>query len=137
MGLRHGAARGATGRSLCWALDLGALAGALGAAAEGWDLDGDGALGAREALLAGVRLVAFPAHVLLQLAPAPLLGLLGVPEGAPWPSSAAAAVAVSLPLWGLFLTGGLVAGALLEMALEERALRRAGGPGPSGRPPAP
>ncbi len=129
---------GVTGRLLCWALNLGALAGALAVVAvEGWDLDGDGALTPHEALMVGVRLLAFPVHVLLRLAPAPLLGLLGVPEGAPWPSSAAVAVAASLPLWGLFLTGGLVAGALQEMTQEARALRRAWAPGPSGRPPAP
>ena len=119
-------------------LNAGLLAGAVGVvAAEGLDLDRDGAFTVHEALLVLVRLLAFPVHVLLQLTPAPLLGLLGLPPAAPWPSSAAVAVAVSLPLWGLFLTGGLVAAALLEMALEERALRRAWVPRPGGRPPAP
>jgi hypothetical protein len=128
---------GVTGRSLCWALNLGALAGALGvAAAEGWDVDGDGTLTVREALLVGVRLLAFPVHVLLRLAPAPLLGLLGIPERAPWPSNAAVAVAASLPMWGLFVTGGLVAAAWLEMALDARHAR-ARGAGPYGPPPPP
>ena len=114
-------------RALCWALNLGALAGALGVvAAQGWDLDGDGAPSAHEAAMVGVRLLAFPLHLLLHLAPAPLLRLLGIPAGAPWPSSAALAVAASLPLWGLFVVGGMAAAAWLELALEARRGRRAG-----------
>src|SRR5215212_9992360 len=100
---------GVTGRSLCWALNLGALGGALAVvASQGWDLDGDGALTVHEALLVLVRLLAFPVHLALRLAPAPLLHLLGVPD-VPWPTSAAVAIAASLPLWGLFVVGGLAA----------------------------
>jgi hypothetical protein len=84
--------------------------------------------------MVGVRLLAFPVHVLLRLVPAPLLGLLGVPEGAPWPSSAAVAVALGISLWGLFVVGGMVVAAGLEIALEARR-GRAPRPGPRGRPP--
>jgi hypothetical protein len=120
-----------TGRLLCWALNLGALAGALGVVvAEGRDLDGNGTITAHEALLVGVRLLAFPVHIVLRFAPAELLGLLGIPEGARWPSSAALAVAVSLPLWGVFIIGSMAVGAWLEVRLEARRGRaQAAGPG--------
>src|SRR3712207_4378146 len=99
-------------------LNAGLLAGAVGVvAAEGLDLDRDGAFTGHEALLVLVRLLAFPVHVLLQLTPAPVLQLLGVPE-APWPSSAAVAVALSLPLWGVLVCGVLVVGAWLGMPWE-------------------
>lgn len=121
---------------LCCLLNVGLLTGAVWVvAAEGWDLNGDGALTVHEALLVLVRLLAFPVHVLLQLIPAPVLQLLGMPE-APWPSSAVVAVALSLPLWGLLVFGGLVAEAWLGMAREaadargqqERRARSAGRP---------
>ncbi len=103
---------------LACTLNAGLLAAAVCVvAAEGWDLDRDGAFTVHEALLVLVRLLAFPVHVLLQLTPGPLLGLLGVPE-APWPSSAAVAVALSLPLWGLLVCGVLVVEAWLGMAWE-------------------
>ena len=96
-------------------LNVCLLAGAVGVVgAEGWDLNGDGARIAREALLVLVRLLAFPVHVLLQLSPAPVLQFLGVPE-APWPSSAFVAVALSLPIWGFLVCGGLMVEAWLEM----------------------
>ena len=96
-------------------LNVGLLTGAVCVVvAEGWDLNGDGALTIHEALLVLVRLLAFPVHVLLQLTPAPVLQFLGAPE-APWPSSA---VALSLPLWGILVCGGLVVEALLETAWE-------------------
>ena len=97
-------------------LNAGLLAGAVGVVgAEGWDLNGDGALTVHEALLVLVRLLAFPVHVLLQLAPTPVLQFLGVPE-ARWPSSAFVAVALSLPLWGILVCGGLMVEAWLETA---------------------
>lgn len=96
-------------------LNVCLLAGAVGVVgAEGWDLNGDGALTVHEALLVLVRLLAFPVHVLLHLSPAPVLQFLGVPE-APWPPSAFVAVALSLPLWGLLVCGGLMVEAWLEM----------------------
>ncbi len=99
-------------------LNAGLLAGALGVVvAEGWDLNHDGAFTAHEALLVAVRLLAFPVHVLLRLTPAPVLQLLGVAD-APWPSSAAVAVALGLPLWGFLVCGVLVLEALLGMAWE-------------------
>ena len=105
-------------------LNAGLLAGAVCVvAAEGWDLNRDGAFTAHEALLVLVRLLAFPVHVLLQLTPAPLLQLLGLPD-APWPSSAAVAVALSLPLWGILACGVLVVEAWLEMAWEAVDARR-------------
>ncbi len=59
-------------------LNAGLLAGAVGVvAAEGLDLNRDGAFTVHEALLVLVRLLAFPVHVLLQLTPAPVLQLLG------------------------------------------------------------
>ncbi len=109
---------------LACTLNAGLLAAAVCVvAAEGWDLDRDGAFTVHEALLVLVRLLAFPVHVLLQLAPAPALQLLGVPE-APWPSSAAVAVALSLPLWGILACGVLVVEAWLEMAWEAVDARR-------------
>ncbi len=106
-------------RWLACLLNAGLLAGAVGVvAAEGLDLDRDGAFTVHEALLALVRLLAFPVHVLLQLTPAPVLGLLGLPPAASWPSSAAVAVALSLPLWGLLVCGVLVLEAWLGMAWE-------------------
>ena len=105
-------------------LNAGLLAGAVGVvAAEGLDLDRDGAFTVHESLLVLVRLLAFPVHVLLQLTPAPLLGLLGLPD-APWPSSAAVAVALSLPLWGLLVFGVLVVEAWLGMAWEAIAYQK-------------
>ncbi len=99
-------------------LNVGLVTGAVCvAAAEGWDLNRDGAFIVHEALLVLVRLLAFPVHVLLQLTPAPVLQLLGVPE-APWPSSAAVAVALSFPLWGLLVCRVLVVEAWLGMAWE-------------------
>ena len=69
---------------LACTLNAGLLVGAVCVvAAEGWDLNRDGAFTAHEALLVLVRLLAFPVHVLLQLTPAPVLQLLGLPE-APW-----------------------------------------------------
>jgi hypothetical protein len=101
------------------------------ALAEPWDADGDGAVTVHEALLFPVRLLAFPLHVLLRIAPAWALDALGLPDGARWPSSALAAVALSLPLWGLLLIGGLVAQAGLELAAEARR-RKAGDRGGTG-----
>ena len=111
-------------------LNAGLLAGAVGVvAAEGLDLNGDGAFSVHEAVLVLVRLLAFPVHVLLQLTPAPVLQLLGLPD-APWPSSAAVAVALGLPLWGVLVCGVLVLEAWLGMAWEAagRHKRRAGRP---------
>ena len=108
-------------------LNAGLLAGAVGVvAAEGLDLNRDGAFTVHEALLVLVRLLAFPVHVLLHLTPAPVLHLLGLPD-APWPSSAAVAVALGVPLWGVLVCGVLVLEAWLEMAWEaaERHKRRA------------
>ena len=103
---------------LACTLNAGLLAGAVYVVlVEGWDLNRDGALTIHEALLVLVRLLAFPVHVLLQLTPAPVLQLLGLPA-APWPSSAAVAVALSLPLWGLLVCGVLVLEAWLGMAWE-------------------
>jgi hypothetical protein len=91
---------------------------------EGWDMNADGLLSLQEVALVLVRLLAFPVHVLMQLTPAPLLGLFGLPPDAPWPSSALLAVLLSLPLWGIFVIGGLMAEAWLEMMAE-----RSGGNG--------
>ena len=113
---------------LACTFNAGLLAGAVWVvAAEGWDLNRDGAFTVHEALLVLVRLLAFPVHVLLQLTPAPALQLLGLPD-APWPSSATVAVALSLPLWGLLVCGVLVFEAWLGMAWEaaERHKHRAG-----------
>ena len=89
------------------------------AVTEVWDANGDGRISAHEVLLFGVRLLAFPLHLLLSLTPSPVLRTLGLPD-ADWPSSAAVAVAVSLPLWGVALIGGLVAEAWLERAAKAR-----------------
>ncbi len=105
-------------RWLACMLNAGLLAGAVGVvAAEGLDLDRDGAFTVREALLVLVRLLAFPVHVLLEITPAPVLQLLSVRD-APWPSSAAVAVALGLPLWGVLVCGVLVLEAWLGMAWE-------------------
>src|SRR5215218_7623480 len=107
---------------LACALNAGLLAGAVGVvAAEGLDLNRDGAFTLHEALLVLVRLLAFPVHLLLQLTPAPVLQLLGLPPGAPWPSSAAGAVALSLPLWGFLVCGVLVVEGWLGMTWEAAA----------------
>ena len=90
---------------------------------EVWDANADGRISVHEALLFVVRFLAFPLHLLLRLAPAPVLHALGLPD-AYWPSSAAVAVAASLPPWGLVLIGGLLAEAWLERASETRRARR-------------
>lgn len=113
-------------------LNAGLLAGAVGViAAEGLDLNRDGVFTAHEAVLVLVRLLAFPVHILLQLTPAPVLQLLGVPD-APWPSSAAVAVTLGLPLWGVLVCSVLLLEAWLEMAWEaaERRKRQGGRPPP-------
>ena len=103
---------------LACTLNVGLVAGAIClVAAEGWDLNRDGAFTVHEALLVLVRLLAFPVYVLLQLTPVPLLQILGVPD-APWPSSAAVAIALGLPLWGFLVCGVLVVEAWLGMAWE-------------------
>jgi hypothetical protein len=110
---------------LACVLNLGLLAGAVGVVvAEGWDLNRDGAFTVHEALLVLVRFLAFPVHVLLQLTPAPVLGVLGLPPDAPWPSSAAVAVALGLPLWGFLVCGVLVVEAWLGMAWEAAERRK-------------
>jgi hypothetical protein len=91
---------------------------------EPWDADGDGRVSMHEALLFVVRFLAFPLHLLLGLTPAPVLDALGLPPDAHWPSSAAVAVVVSLPLWGLMLIGGLLAEAWLERAAAARRARK-------------
>ncbi len=116
--------RAGAARWLACMLNVGLLTGAVCVVvAEGWDLNRDGALTVHEALLVLVRLLAFPVHVLLQLTPAPVLQLLGLPE-APWPSSAAVAVALSLPLWGILVCSVLVVEAWIEMAWEGVNARR-------------
>ncbi len=96
------------------------------AVSERWDANGDGRVSVHEALLFVVRFLAFPLHLLLSLTPAPVRQALGLPPDAHWPSSAIVAVAVSLPLWGLVLIGGLLAEAWLERASEARRARRKG-----------
>ncbi len=93
------------------------------AVSEPWDADGDGRASVREALLFVVRFLAFPLHVVLGLTPAPVLHFFGLPD-AHWPSSAALAVAASLPLWGVLLIGGLLAEAWLERASAARRARK-------------
>jgi len=83
------------------------------AVTERWDISGDGRASFHEMLLFVVRFLAFPLHVLLRLAPTSVLHSLGLPD-AYWPSSAILAVVISLPLWGIFLIGGLVVEAWLE-----------------------
>jgi predicted anti-sigma-YlaC factor YlaD len=127
---RHGpsatAAGGAEATHRLWfAARVGFAALALWVAvSEPWDANGDGRISVHEALLFGVRFLAFPLHVLLSLTPAPVLHALGLSPDAHWPSSAAVAVLLSLPLWGLVLVGGLLAEAWLERALEARRARR-------------
>ncbi len=116
--------RAEAARWLACMLNVGLLTGAVCVVvAEGWDLNGDDVLTIHEALLVLVRLLAFPIHVLLQLTPAPVLQLLGLPE-APWPSSAVVAVALSLPIWGILVCSVLVVEAWLEMAWEAANARR-------------
>ena len=92
---------------------------------EPWDVNADGRISPHEALLFAVRFLAFPLHLLLSLTPpAPVLDALGLPPDAHWPSSAVFAVAVSLPLWGILLIGGLLAEAWLERASEARRARK-------------
>ncbi len=94
------------------------------AVSEPWDANGDGRISMHEALLAVVRFLAYPLHLLLSLAPAPALHALGLPPDAHWPPSAVVAVAVSLPLWGILLIGGLLAEAWLERVSEARRARK-------------
>ena len=96
------------------------------AVSEPWDANGDGRLSTHEVLLFVVRFLAFPLHVVLSLTPAPVLHALGLPD-AYWPSSAVLAVAVSLPLWGVLLIGGLLAEAWLERAADARRARKGTG----------
>ena len=126
---RHGppatAAGGAESTRRFWfAARVGFAALALWVAvSEPWDANGDGRVSVHEALLFVVRFLAFPLHLLLSLTPAPVLHFLGLPD-AYWPSSAVFAVAVSLPLWGILLIGGLLAEAWLERASEARRARK-------------
>ena len=90
---------------------------------EPWDANGDGRVSAHEVLLFPVRFLAFPLHLLLSLTPAPMLHALGLPD-AYWPSSALLAVALSLPLWGLLLIGGLFVEAWLERGVGARKARK-------------
>jgi hypothetical protein len=83
------------------------------AVTEPWDANSDGAISIHEMLLFGVRLLAFPLHLLLSVTPSAMLHLVGLPD-AYWPSSALLAIVVSLPLWGLLLIGGLIVEAWLE-----------------------
>src|SRR5918998_481901 len=92
------------------------------AVSEPWDANADGRISVHEGLLFVVRFLAFPLHLLLSLTPAAVLHALGLPD-AHWPSSAVLAVAVSLPLWGLLLLGGLLAEAWLERAAAARRAR--------------
>ena len=115
-----------TTRSIWFLLRVGFAALAVWVAVtETWDTNGDGRLSLHEALLFPVRFVAFPVHALLSLAPAAALAALGLPH-AYWPSSALVAVALSLPLWGLLLIGGLLAEAWLERAAAARRTRKDG-----------
>ena len=96
-------------------LNCGVIACAIYATVqEGWDFNGDGVLTAQDIVFVLVRLLAFPVHALLELTPAPILELLGLPD-APWPATAFVAVAVGLPLWGMFVIGSLVFEAWLEL----------------------
>lgn len=89
------------------------------AVTEPWDSNGDELISIHELLLLGVRLLAFPLHVLLSLTPSAALHFVGLPD-AYWPSSAIIAVVISLPLWGLLLIGGLIMEAWLERPLGAR-----------------
>ena len=126
---RHGPpARTASGaestRWLWFAARVGIAALAVWVAvSEPWDANGDGRVSVHEALLFVVRFLAFPLHVVLSLTPAPVLHFFGLPD-AYWPSSAVLAVAVSLPLWGVLLIGGLLAEAWLERASNARRARK-------------
>ncbi len=103
----------------CALLNICAIFGALYTVVrEGWDLNADGLMSLQELALIFVRLLAFPVHVLMQVMPAAALGLFGLPPDAPWPSSALLAVALSLPLWGIFVIGGLMLEAWLELLAE-------------------
>lgn len=93
------------------------------AVAEPWDANGDGRVSVHEVLLFAVRFLAFPFHLLLRLTPAPVLAAVGLPD-AHWPSSAALAILVSLPLWGVLLIGGLLAEAWLERVWSLRQARK-------------
>ena len=129
---RHGpparAAGGAESTRWLWfAVRVGfAALAAWVAVSEPWDADGDGRVSVHEALLFVVRFLAFPLHLLLSLTPAPVLHFFGLPD-AYWPSSAVLAVAVSLPLWGVLLIGGLLAEAWLERASDARRARKGTG----------
>ena len=81
---------------------------------EPWDTNSDGFISIHEILLFGVRLLAFPLHLLLSFTPSAMLHLVGLPD-AYWPSSALLAIVISLPLWGLLLIGGLMLEAWLEL----------------------
>ena len=95
------------------------------AVTETWASNGDGPISLYEALLFPVCFVGFPLHALLSLAPKAVLAALGATDAC-WPSSALVAVALSLPLGSLLLTGGLLAKAWLERAAAARRLRRGG-----------
>ena len=92
------------------------------AVSEPWDANGDGRISVHEGLLFVVRFLAFPLHLLLSLTPDLVLHALELPD-AHWPSSAVLAVAVSVPLWGVLLIGGLLAEAWLERASDARRTR--------------
>ncbi|SDB52852.1 hypothetical protein [Belnapia rosea] len=116
--MRAGTVTNTTAHWRCALLNTGAILAAFYVVIrEGWDLDADGLLCLKELALVLVRLLAFPVHVLLQVTPAPVLALFGLPD-APWPPSALLAVALSLPLWGIFVIGGLMLEAWLELAAE-------------------
>jgi hypothetical protein len=87
------------------------------AVTEPWDANGDDFISVHEILLLGVRLLAFPLHLLLSLTPSAALHFVGLPD-AYWPSSAIIAIVISLPLWGLLLVGGLIMEAWLEWTLK-------------------
>jgi hypothetical protein len=95
------------------------------AVTETWDVNGSGHISIHEMLLFFVRLLAFPLHILLSLAPASALNALRLPD-AYWPSSAVVAVVLSLPLWGILLIGGLLVEAWLERASHARKTRGGG-----------
>lgn len=84
---------------------------------EPWDTNRNGFISVHEILLFGVRLLAFPLHLLLSFTPSAMLHFVGLPD-AYWPSSALLAIVISLPLWGLLLIGGLIVEAWLERPLK-------------------